>query len=119
MAESRLKLLFYVTPIYGHVMPLRSIARAIIKYRYEVTFVTGSIYKQKILEVGATFIPLGGLSDLTDARLDELNAMALTDPAECFKQTFVDVIPDQFKSFPGRHETYKQEGSQVSHYCNH
>lgn len=115
MAESKLKLLFCVSPIYGHVMPLRSIAKAIIKYGYEVTFVTGTIYEQKILEVGATFIPLGGISDHTDARLEELNAMALTDPAQCFKQAFIDVMPDQFKAFQAglKYITMKDPNSRI------
>jgi UDP:flavonoid glycosyltransferase YjiC (YdhE family) len=58
------------TPIYGHLMPIRAIAKELIARGYEITFVTGSAYRKIIEEIGATFIPLSGYADFTEAEIE-------------------------------------------------
>jgi UDP:flavonoid glycosyltransferase YjiC (YdhE family) len=58
------------TPIYGHLMPIRAIAKELIARGYEITFVTGSAYRKVIEEIGATFFPLSGYADFTEAEID-------------------------------------------------
>ena len=55
------------TPIYGHLMPIRAIAKELVARGYEITFITGSAYRQIIEEIGARFIPLSGYGDFTEA----------------------------------------------------
>ena len=58
------------TPVYGHVMPLRAIARALVQRDFDVTFLTGSDFKEAIESIGATFVSLKGEADLTQAKVD-------------------------------------------------
>jgi UDP:flavonoid glycosyltransferase YjiC (YdhE family) len=59
--------------VYGHVMSLRIIARLLIVRGYDVTFLTGSDFKQRIEDIGATFVSLEGLADVTEERLRQIN----------------------------------------------
>ena len=59
-----------VSPIYGHLMPLVAIAKALIKRRYDVTMITGSFYQHKIEEIGAAFVPLSGYSNFTEVEAE-------------------------------------------------
>jgi UDP:flavonoid glycosyltransferase YjiC (YdhE family) len=99
MAESKPKLIFCVTPVYGHVMPMRALAKEIISRGFEVTFVTGASYQREIEILGATFIPLGGIADPSEKALNELTEGTMTDPPMTSKYAFIDTIPEQFKAF--------------------
>lgn len=85
-------ILICVTPFYGHLMPIRAIGKGkllnlylisktirqilccmsklttleLITRGYEVTFVTGSAYRETIEEIGASFVPLSGYADFTE-----------------------------------------------------
>ena len=53
------------TPVYGHLMPVRAIAKDLIARGYDVTMI-GSTAHQKIIEdIGATFVPLPGWGDVS------------------------------------------------------
>ena len=64
------KILVCSTPVYGHVMPLRAIARSLLQKGFDVTFITGSDFQEAIESIGATFVSLEGEADLTQAKVD-------------------------------------------------
>jgi UDP:flavonoid glycosyltransferase YjiC (YdhE family) len=101
--------LICATPVYGHVMPLRAIARALIARGYDVTFLTGSDFKESIESIGATFVALTGLANITEADMEEWHeAFKRINPPrgdQLQQRAFVDVIPDQHQGI--------QEGLQV------
>ena len=100
--DSKPTLLIGVTPVAGHVQPLRAIARELIIRGYDVTFVTGSEYKESIREIGADFVPLFGVADITEKRLAEIvKSLASEKPpseSELYQKIWIDVIPDQWAS---------------------
>jgi UDP:flavonoid glycosyltransferase YjiC (YdhE family) len=49
------------TPFYGHLMPIRVIAKDLVQRGYDVTFVTSSHYGKAIEDVGCTFVPITGV----------------------------------------------------------
>ncbi|KUJ07109.1 UDP-Glycosyltransferase/glycogen phosphorylase [Mollisia scopiformis] len=59
-------LVFGTTPIYGHTMPLRAIAKNLIEQGYEVIFLTGSHFKKEIEAIGAQFVPFQGNADFSE-----------------------------------------------------
>lgn len=60
MASLKPLVLISVTPVYGHLMPIRAIGKELIARGYEVTFVTGSPYKKLLEDIGASHVPLEG-----------------------------------------------------------
>ena len=64
------KILVCSTPVYGHVMPLRAIARSLVQSGFSVTFLTGSDFQEAIKSIGATFVSLEDEADLTQAKVD-------------------------------------------------
>jgi len=87
-------------------MPLRAIARSLLSRGYNVTFLTGSEYKSMIESIGATFIPLTGLADITSAQMAAMAREFLPADPTSLKPTdgvptkvFVDTIPDQWEGF--------------------
>lgn len=100
--SSNPKLLICATPAYGHVMPLRAIARLLISRGYDVTFLTGSDFKQAIEEIGATFIALQGQADVTKEKLpqiieESINADPLLTQDNLIRRLFIEVIPLQYE----------------------
>lgn len=86
-------------------MPLRAIAKDLIRRGYDVTFVTGSDYRQSIEGIGAKFISLTGHADLTEARIAALPEESIADPAflaphsEGVIRGVIDVMPGQYEAF--------------------
>ncbi|KAE8444314.1 hypothetical protein EG329_000624 [Mollisiaceae sp. DMI_Dod_QoI] len=66
MATQKPLLVFGTTPIYGHTMPLRAIAKNLIQQGYEVIFMTGSHFQKEIESVGARFVPFQGKADFSE-----------------------------------------------------
>jgi UDP:flavonoid glycosyltransferase YjiC (YdhE family) len=91
--------LICASPVYGHVMPLRAIARALIQRGYDITFLTGSDYKQSIQSIGATFVPLTGEAEITEEIIEEWHeAFKKLSPSTkdlVNRRAFIDVIPSQ------------------------
>ena len=54
------------TPLSGHVVPLRAIAKGLLSCGYEVTFVTGSAFGASLKKIGCSFVPLQGYADFTE-----------------------------------------------------
>jgi UDP:flavonoid glycosyltransferase YjiC (YdhE family) len=72
MTVSKPLVLMCATPIYGHFAPVRAIAKELVARGYDVTFVTGSAYKESVEAIGAKLVPLEGRADFTEANLDEV-----------------------------------------------
>ena len=100
--QTKTMVLLCASSIYGHVMPIRAIARGLIARGYDITFVTGSDYKQAIESVGATFVSLTGAADLTQANIDKWRRInkSISPPSldEQLCRAFIDVIPSQHQA---------------------
>jgi MGT family glycosyltransferase len=92
-----------ISPIYGHVAPLRMIAEDLVRRGNSVTVLTGSRFREFVEATGATFVPLSGYADFDNRRIEEW----LPDrPAEAgpdqlnfdFQHVFIDAMPDQHHS---------------------
>ncbi len=96
--------LMCVTPMAGHLEPLRVIAKELMSRGYEVTVLTGSFYRESIEKLGAAFVPLIGRADFSDQTLDEHFPMRRSLPegparvASEIKELFVAPIPFQHES---------------------
>ncbi|KAH6722063.1 putative UDP-glucuronosyltransferase 2A3 [Leptodontidium sp. MPI-SDFR-AT-0119] len=100
MTESTPHLLFCSTPVYGHVMPIRAVAKQVIAKGYKVTFLTGSEYQEQIESVGAEFVTLRGDANFTKDKIDKMVKDFLeTVPAPSHDtivtRVFVDTITSQ------------------------
>ncbi|AOS63266.1 glycosyltransferase [Actinoalloteichus hymeniacidonis] len=65
------RVLLCAIPVYGHVMPLRRIARDLVERGYDVLFLTGSLFRTAIEQTGARFCPLPAEADIVTG-FDEL-----------------------------------------------
>jgi UDP:flavonoid glycosyltransferase YjiC (YdhE family) len=61
------------TPVSGHFIPMRTIAKHLVARGYDVCFVSGSGYRQQIEAIGASFIPVEGYGDFHDLRARDLD----------------------------------------------
>ncbi|KFZ24029.1 hypothetical protein V502_01511 [Pseudogymnoascus sp. VKM F-4520 (FW-2644)] len=91
-------ILICVTPVYGHVMPIRAIGKELVARGYDVTFVTGSAYKKRIESIGAKLIALEGIADLAAETLKGERELIPAGPARFAfdaENYFVNLIPAQ------------------------
>ena len=58
------------SPIYGHLVPMLAVARALVARGHTVTVLTGTKYRARVEESGAAFLPLPAGADYDDADLD-------------------------------------------------
>ena len=92
------------TPLFGHVMPVRAVARDLVRRGYDVTVVTGSLFRERIAETGARFVPLRGNADFDPSRMTEQfpGLIGLTAGLEQLrfyeKHLFGDTIPAQYET---------------------
>ena len=99
-------LLFCSTPGYGHVMPLRVVAKDLVSRGYDVMYLTGNAYRSKVEDIGATFKPLLGLSDFSEGNVNHLFPDQDKDAPpsgpyrlpHSIRYIFVNTIPAQHKS---------------------
>ncbi|KAH8597153.1 putative UDP-glucuronosyltransferase 2A3 [Bisporella sp. PMI_857] len=96
------------TPIYGHFMPIRAIAKDLISRGYEVTFLASPPFKKYLDSIGASYAPIEGYAAFSENFNDDIAskwperntlppgpAQLLFDTEHCFIQT----IPSQHESF--------------------
>jgi len=113
------KVLICATPVYGHVMPLRAVARGLIARGYDVTYVTKSEFRDSIEGISASFIPLRGEADLNEEILELFHDSSPNDDPvvrdDIYRRFFVDVIPSQHEGAQEglRMILEKQPGSKV------
>ena len=81
MTVTKPLILICVSSIYGHVMPIRVIGKELVGRGYDVTFVTGSIYKKRIESIGAKLIPLEGIANVTEETLKDEREATPAGPA--------------------------------------
>jgi MGT family glycosyltransferase len=58
------------SPIYGHLVPMLAVARALVARGHAVSVLTGTKYRARVEESGATFLPLPAGADYDDSDLD-------------------------------------------------
>jgi MGT family glycosyltransferase len=58
-----MKILFASTPATGHINPLLAITRILLAEGHEITFLTGSAFRDRIENSGARFVSLQGRAD--------------------------------------------------------
>ncbi len=85
-----MKILFASTPATGHINPLLAITRILLAEGHEITFLTGSAFRDRIENSGAKFVSLQGRADF-DGRDFLAVAPELKD------------IPPGTRMVPGRH----------------
>ena len=64
-------MLLIAAPWFSHVNNLRIIALDLVRRDYEVTFMTGSVFKDIVESTGATFVPLSGNADFDGSNVKE------------------------------------------------
>jgi UDP:flavonoid glycosyltransferase YjiC (YdhE family) len=95
------KIVIAATAIYGHVAPMLSIATDLIARGDDVTFMTGSSFREAVEKTGATFEPVSGLADVDPALFASPERLALEglDQLNWDLQHFVvGAVGDQWKS---------------------
>ncbi|KAH7356946.1 putative UDP-glucuronosyltransferase 2A3 [Rhexocercosporidium sp. MPI-PUGE-AT-0058] len=100
MSESKPHILLCATPVYGHVMPIRAVAKQIIARGYNATFLTGSEYQESIECIGAKFVALKGDADFTKDKIAEmvkefLEAVPAPTSDVIVTKGFVNMVPSQ------------------------
>ncbi|KAK5653764.1 hypothetical protein OQA88_7921 [Cercophora sp. LCS_1] len=66
MAQDKPLVLICSTPVSGHIIPMLAIAKQLVARGYNVTFVSGSGYRQQAEAAGASFVPVQGYGDFYD-----------------------------------------------------
>lgn len=96
-------ILMAATPIYGHTMPMRAIARKLIERGFDITFVSGSHFREPIEAIGARFHPYSGYSDISEATVNTRFPGRVALAAEELgaydnEHIFVRAMPSQYES---------------------
>lgn len=96
------RIIVAATSIYGHVAPMLAVAKDLVARGHDVTFVSGSMYRDVVEATGATFAPVAGAADI-DMAVEAIRPerLALPPGVEQFaydmRALFADAIPEQFK----------------------
>jgi UDP:flavonoid glycosyltransferase YjiC (YdhE family) len=93
-------IVFGTTPIYGHTMPLRAIAKHLIGKGYEVIFMTGSHFGEQVRAIGAKFVPLMGKANFSETKWPKI-PVPPPPPGIAFSEyimryIFADMLEEQF-----------------------
>ncbi|TVY35425.1 UDP-glucosyltransferase [Lachnellula subtilissima] len=95
------------TPIQGHVMPIRIIAKDLIQRGYEVTIVSASYWRKACEDIGCNFVSIKGYGDWHDGvlhtRWPERNSLP---PGPV--QLAYDIENCFVKSIPSQHEAMQE-----------
>ena len=95
------RLIIAATPVYGHFAPLRAIAVDLVRRGHDVTFLTGSIFREALDGTGARFAALQGGADHDSSWRAELRPERESIPPGPeridfdLRRLFTDPIPDQ------------------------
>jgi len=104
MASAKVSILVCAQPAEGHVSPLSIIAKHLQSCGYNISFLTGTSYRQKIESIGLPFVPLIGHADWTLEGIFKSIISGFTTlklppgPAQTFymlEHLFCDTIPAQ------------------------
>lgn len=92
------------TPVYGHLMPVRGMAKLLVQRGYEVTFVSSSHYQKLVEEIGCHYVAIEGYGDFYEAELEtrwpERNTLPAgpVQLAYDVEHAFVRVVPSQHEA---------------------
>ncbi|MFC4807917.1 glycosyltransferase [Paenibacillus sp. GCM10023250] len=103
------KVIMPITPVYGHVAPMLSIAKDLIRRGHEVTILTGSIFKEAVEKTGAAFVSFTGAADWKPEDLLDPERLAFEGPAQVnydLQRYFVSAIPNQYAALQQELEKY-------------
>jgi hypothetical protein len=117
-----MRALIAATPVPGHLNPLLSIARILVKDSHQVIFSTASAMREKVEETGSEFIPFEGYADLDLRDFDlrfperrELSGAALL--RFYFTRIFFDTIPAQNAGFRTIVRSFRPDILIADNYC--
>lgn len=90
-------------PMYGHTMPMRAIARGLVRLGFSVTFVTSPHYRTAMEGIGARYEPLSGYCALSESilatRFPERATLSGQDVAIFdTEHLFIRSLPSQYES---------------------
>ncbi|KAF7191416.1 UDP-glucosyltransferase A1 [Pseudocercospora fuligena] len=98
--QDKVHIIIVALPFYGHVRPLRSLAKSLAGLGYGITFVAGTGERKKIEAIsGAGFVPFKGRADFDPDRLGEHFPGRPTEGMTAvwdIEHIFLDILPDQF-----------------------
>ena len=79
--EPKLPIFVASLPLFPHMEKMAAIAEGLIAHGHDVTFITGSNFKERVEKLGATFEPISWKDDLFEPKI-LAQFMAFTDPRE-------------------------------------
>lgn len=96
------RIIVAATSIYGHVGPMLAVAEHLVTRGHDVTFVTGSMFRDVVEATGARFEPVAGAADLdVSVEVNRPERLSLPPGVEQFaydmRALFTDAIPEQFR----------------------
>ncbi|SFT13393.1 glycosyltransferase [Paenibacillus sp. BC26] len=103
------KVIIPITPVYGHVAPMLSIAKDLIRRGHEITIITGSQFKEAVEKTGAAFVSFTGAADWQPEDLNDPERLAYEGVAQVnydMQRYFVNTIPDQYAALQHELEKY-------------
>lgn len=101
-------------------MPMCGVAKGLVNRGYEVIYLTANAYRSKVESIGATFTPLLGVADWSEATVNDLfpDQDKNAPPSgpyripHSFRYIFANPIPDQHKSIQGVLRRVQEEDPQ-------
>ncbi|CZT00493.1 hypothetical protein WAI453_009303 [Rhynchosporium graminicola] len=90
------------TPVYGHIMPLRSISKALIARGYEITFVSASHFRPVLEELGCDYVSIKGYGDFYEEDFEKLfseRGKLVQGPSQLaydIENIFIKAMPSQY-----------------------
>lgn len=98
--QDKLHIVIIALPFYGHVRPLRSLAKGLAGLGYGITFVAGTGERKNIEAIsGAEFVAFKGRADFDPDRLNEHFPGRPTEGMTAvwdIEHIFLGILPDQF-----------------------
>jgi UDP:flavonoid glycosyltransferase YjiC (YdhE family) len=88
-------------PIYGHFEKLRVVAADLVQRGYQVSFITGAVFRESVEKIGARFVALEGTADFDSSDMTKWPERELlpAGPEQlCWdlKHVFIDHMADQY-----------------------
>ncbi len=101
--KPRMKCLLAASPIPGHLNPILSIGRLLASRGHEVVFTTASVFRERVEQTGARFIPFLAGADLDlrdiDAAFPERKNLPVVEMLRfSLERMFFDAMPHQYES---------------------
>jgi UDP:flavonoid glycosyltransferase YjiC (YdhE family) len=117
-----MKFLLAATPLSGHVNPILSIGRILIAQGHSVVFTTGTTMREKVEQIGASFVPFPSGADLDlrdmDAAFPKRRKYSGVDLLRfSFGSVFFDPMLHQYAGFREILKTFDAQVLITDNYC--